>query len=107
MGPEFPQIVEILTIWSKIFINKNSKNCILLHEFSLFYTILAFSQFFPTFLLKKINNFEKCSDHTTAKLPRNSFQTVAYLVLTSENPQFYFAEIVKLCKVLEFATLIF
>ena len=46
-------IVEFLKNWSTIFSNKNSINCILLHKFSLFYTILAiFHNFFHIFTKK-------------------------------------------------------
>ena len=46
-------IVEILKIWSTIFSNKNSVNCILLHKFSLFSAILAlFHNFFHIFTKK-------------------------------------------------------
>ena len=56
--------MKILKIWSTIFINKNSVNCILLHKFSLFYTILAlFSNFFYI-STKKFKTFKKCSGHT-------------------------------------------
>ena len=47
-------IVEILKFWSKIFSNKNQKNCILLHKFSLFFhNFVVFLNFFPTFSPKK------------------------------------------------------
>ena len=54
----FSTIVEILKICSTIFSNKNTVNCVLLHKFSLFYTILAlFHSFFHIFT--KNSNFQK------------------------------------------------
>ena len=61
-------IVKILKIWSKIFCNKDTINCILLYEFSLFNKYLAlFMYFSPQIFTKNFNNFQKRSGHTILK----------------------------------------
>ena len=48
-----------------IFINKNPVNCILLHKFSLFYTILCLFNYFSHIFALKNQQFEKYSGHST------------------------------------------
>ena len=69
MWPEFPQLWKI---WSKIFYNKKPINGILLHEFSLFYSILSLFHNFPYIFLKKFYNFKKCSGHSRYCVPNDN-----------------------------------
>ena len=85
-------ILEILKIWSMIFRNKNTENCILKHKFSILKFIWPFSTIFSSFLLKNstISNNAlvtlRAKSSTTTQEPKRARERVCWRVESDRTP---------------------